>query len=174
MLIHGHTPNPVITGSSVHNQRIERLWRDTYRCVISLYYQIFYYLEDQGLLEPTCDLDLFCLHLVYQERINSSLKAFVNGWNNHAVTTERNMTPIQLLTCGYLFTSNLETQPFDEHNCAINLDVNSVNVPCINQPHLTLSQTNEILSIITRTSDIGDYGIETYKAIKATVEDFIR
>ena len=29
---HGTTSNPVLTGRSVHNQRIERLWRDAVRC----------------------------------------------------------------------------------------------------------------------------------------------
>ena len=33
----------VITGSSTHNERIERLWRDVYRCVASLCYEIFIY-----------------------------------------------------------------------------------------------------------------------------------
>ena len=34
----------VITGSSVHNERIERLWRDVHRCVASIkyYMQIFF------------------------------------------------------------------------------------------------------------------------------------
>ena len=34
-----------IAGSSVHNQRIERLWRDVFRCVCSTFYSLFYDLE---------------------------------------------------------------------------------------------------------------------------------
>ena len=35
----------VIVGSSVHNQRIERLWRDMHRCCTQLYYRLFYYMD---------------------------------------------------------------------------------------------------------------------------------
>ena len=41
-----------ITGSSVHNQRIERLWRDVFNCVCHTYYSLFYEMEDSGLLNP--------------------------------------------------------------------------------------------------------------------------
>ena len=34
----GHGRGSIITGSSVHNQLIERFWRDLQRCVIQLYY----------------------------------------------------------------------------------------------------------------------------------------
>ena len=30
-----------IAGSSVHNQCIDRLWRDTFRCVLYIYYSVF-------------------------------------------------------------------------------------------------------------------------------------
>ena len=36
-----------LTGSSVHNQRIERLHGDTNRCCLSTFISIFYHLEDQ-------------------------------------------------------------------------------------------------------------------------------
>ena len=31
----------VLVGSSVHNQRIERLWKDSHRCATSVFYQLF-------------------------------------------------------------------------------------------------------------------------------------
>ena len=42
----------IITGASVHNQRIERLWRDVNRAVISRFLNIFLYLEHVQWLDP--------------------------------------------------------------------------------------------------------------------------
>ena len=39
-----------IAGRSTHNQRIERLWRDLFRVVVSSYYELFYAMEDDGVL----------------------------------------------------------------------------------------------------------------------------
>lgn len=38
-----------IAGSSVHNQCIERLWRDVYRCVCTTYHTLFYSMEAMGI-----------------------------------------------------------------------------------------------------------------------------
>ena len=54
-----------IAGSSVHNQRIERLWRDVYRCVCSIYHELFYSMESTGILDPVCEVDLFVLHCIF-------------------------------------------------------------------------------------------------------------
>ena len=50
-----------ITGQSVHNQRIERLWRDVFVGCISLFYDLFRHLEDEGMLDPLSSSDLFAL-----------------------------------------------------------------------------------------------------------------
>ena len=75
--------NSHISGSSTHNQRIERLWRDVYSCVISTFHSLFYYLEQYHGLDPLSDFDLFVLHTVFLPRINHCLLEFTNSWNNH-------------------------------------------------------------------------------------------
>ena len=92
----------VITGSSTHNERIERLWRDVYRCVASLFYNTFYSLEGENKLDPNNEIDLYCLHYVYLPHINSALQSFIESWNNHPVSTEGNLTPNQLFVMGAL------------------------------------------------------------------------
>ena len=90
----------MITGSSVHNQRIERLWRDLFRCATQLYYRMFYYLEDQELLDPTKPHHMYVLHYVFQPRIAKTLDEFLDGWNNHGVRTAGSKSPYQLFTEG--------------------------------------------------------------------------
>lgn len=82
-----------IAGSSVHNQRVERMWRDVYRCVCSSFHGVFYLLEAQGLLDPDSDHDLFILHSVFIHVINYHLDVFVKAWNRHPMRTERNWSP---------------------------------------------------------------------------------
>lgn len=89
-----------LCGRSVHNQRIERLWRDVFSGCTILYYQLFSYLEDMNLLDIDNELHLFCLHYIFLPRINKSLQAFIQMWNNHPLGTEHNMSPVQLWMTG--------------------------------------------------------------------------
>ena len=69
----------VIVGNSVHNVRIERLWRDVRRAVVDVFREIFSRLECEQLLDPHNDVDIFCLQEVFTPRINKSLTDFVHS-----------------------------------------------------------------------------------------------
>ena len=89
-----------LCGQSVHNQRIERLWRDVYNGCTVLFYQLFNYMEDIGIVDSENDVHLFSLHYVYLPRINQSLQLFASTWNNHPLGTASNRSPIQLWMTG--------------------------------------------------------------------------
>ena len=77
----------MITGNSIHNQRIERLWRDLHRAVIQLFYRLFYHLEHLTLLDPNNNIDIYALQYVYLPRLNMCIEEFRNGWNSHGIRT---------------------------------------------------------------------------------------
>ena len=96
-----------ITGRSVHNQRIERLWRDvSSSCTMHLYH-LFYSLEDEGLLDPVDEVDLFSLHWVFIPRLNQQLQSFRSAYAHHKLRTEHSHTPLQLWTRGILATQDV-------------------------------------------------------------------
>jgi hypothetical protein len=92
----------IITGSSVHNSRVERAHRDVYSGVLCFFARTFTRLEDNQLLDPLNELHLFALHYVYIPRINRCLQEFKDQWKNHPLSSERNRTPLQLFTSGVI------------------------------------------------------------------------
>ena len=80
-----------IAGSSTRNQRIERLWRDLFRCVAAKFYYMFYGLEQTSILD--LENPVFTLHYVFLPRFNIALNEFMEAYNNHRLSTEDNWTP---------------------------------------------------------------------------------
>ena len=51
-----------IRGKSVHNQRIERHWRDVFTKVIVKYHSLFNHMENHRILDIGNDKHMFALH----------------------------------------------------------------------------------------------------------------
>ena len=114
---HGSERHSVLVGSSLHNQRIEQLWRDMHRCVTVTFYRLFYYLEYHGLFNPIDNVHIFALHYIYLPHINKSLHEFQDAWNSHKIRTEQGLTPSQLFTSRalQLRESGISAVDFFEH-----------------------------------------------------------
>ena len=73
-------------GRSLHNQRVERLWRDVHKEVTQSLYVKFYYMEDAGKLQADNDIHhLSSLHTAYNflPILNDRLSQFATAWNTH-------------------------------------------------------------------------------------------
>lgn len=76
--------------------RIERLWKDVRSKVIEFYMNLFKKFERQGM-----DIDnivhIYTLQYMFMPRIQADLDSFKLMWNHHPVSTEHNLSPIQML-----------------------------------------------------------------------------
>ena len=176
-----------ITGSSVRNQRIERLWRETNRIIASRFVNIFLYLEQQSVFNPDNELHIMALHLVYLPLINNALNAFVEQWNSHPVTSACNYTPTQLWIQGmvtnrntsYSAVSDILTGTEDIQYLGVDEDgpvpqeqsVNSVEVPEI--PYQLSSEQEAAVQEIYQGFSMDINGINCYLQVLQYISSII-
>ena len=172
-----------IAGTSVHNQRIERLWRDVFSHVLQLYYSLFYFLEDNGLLDCELDSDLYALHFVFVPLINRALKQFQDAYNNHSLRTEHHWTPLMIWTNGILSSEHARETAVQDFYSSDNQDVNieffgidpngpesnqfdllDVEIPPTELDDLTQQQLDQIAQI-NPLQPANNYDIEFYERV---------
>jgi hypothetical protein len=96
------------------------LWNGT----TNVFYELFYFLEDCGILDCKSDRCLRALHYVFLPRINAALSKLKKQWNNHGLRTEHSRTPNQLFVSQAL---NLLNSSFGIHDIFQLDHVNSAN-----------------------------------------------
>ena len=172
-----------IAGTSVHNQRTERLWRDVFSHVLQLYYSLFYFLEDNGLLDCELDSDLYALHFVFVPLINRALKQFQDAYNNHSLRTEHHWTPLMIWTNGILSSEHARETAVQDFYSSDNQDVNieffgidpngpesnqfdllDVEIPPTELDDLTQQQLDQIAQI-NPLQPANNYDIEFYERV---------
>ena len=166
----------IITGSSVHNQRIERLWRDLHQGVTLLYYRLFYYLEECGILDPINERQVYALHYIYVPRINRSIEEFRQSWNHHRIRTAQHKTPYQLFTAGCMILQQSQLTAFDffsDVDASYGVDPEgpepddedgTVIVPRLNF-QLQPEDYQQLTIMINPLSHSANYGIDLYEQV---------
>lgn len=110
----------VITGRSVHNQRIELNQVVSFDCV-----NLFNFMEEHDVLDSLNDLHLFCLHYIYLPIIERATSEFQSQWNNHSLSTHSSsQTPLQLLQRGIVINVGMHN-PIMNGVCHIDRDLDS-------------------------------------------------
>lgn len=112
-----------IAGHSVHNQGIERLWRDPFTGCTYVFYHLFYHMEEVRILEPDNEMHLAALHFIFLPRINRHLHTFESGHNCGLISTEQNNSPEQLWIRGMLAVRNADFRVAEEFREEVNQDI---------------------------------------------------
>ena len=136
----------VIVGSSTHNERIERLWRDVHRSVIVTFGNLFRALEAEDHFDHLNEVDIYCLHYVFVPRINQALSSFVEGWN-----TEGNQTPYQLFVMGLLPNASNSDSDSNSEEGSASLDLQSSDA--VNVPRCSFDPCPQLIQELTNSVD---------------------
>lgn len=89
---------------SVHNVRIERLWRDLTEGLGAKWKNFFYTLELHDGLDRDSDSHMWLLHYLFLNSINQEAQAWAGAWNDHTLTIrgERQRSPRDMFFFGMI------------------------------------------------------------------------
>ncbi|KAK0490172.1 hypothetical protein EDD18DRAFT_1080622 [Armillaria luteobubalina] len=89
--------NSYIWGRSMHNTRVERMWRDTTVAFSNKWKGFFYVLEGSHLLNLLLNQHVWLLHFLFLGKIDGDCQKWANHWNNHKLSLHGcSASPLQI------------------------------------------------------------------------------
>lgn len=166
-----------ITGKSVHNQRIERLWAEVNRTVVKQFKELFISMEEENILNEFDEIDLFALHYIYMPRIQKSLQEFTDQWNCHSLSTMNNVSPLQLWQTSFIENSSQnmnEDHFYDENPLEYGVEPEGPLPELITDNNIVVPEFDNHLAALDFLTNIvpdpladdGNYGITLYLMIR--------
>ncbi|KAH3781721.1 hypothetical protein DPMN_159625 [Dreissena polymorpha] len=160
----------MITGKSVHNQRVERMWRDVYEGSLGFYSELFSFLEDEGKLNIMNPLHIYALHYVYMQKINEKLKIWKDAWNTHRLRTV-GASPLKLWTSGMINSPvpSQDTVSADNDDMGI---VSDISRPIFGRTEVQISDTccSALARECPKDWSSSNYGIELFEKAISILE----
>lgn len=89
-----------------------------YEGVLGFYYDLFYLMEDNQILDPLSDVHLAALHYIYLPKINEKLKIWQNAWFRHRIRTIRS-SPLRLWLAGQMQDPGPDVSMLDLNNYGV-------------------------------------------------------
>jgi hypothetical protein len=111
--------NHFIAGRSVHNVRIERLWRDMHRVVTKRYQSIFRTLEEEYAVNFDIPENVWIIQTLFLPSINEQLSIFKDSWNNHTMKMQQEKGRFSPSAINLLMHQNSRYLPYAENQANI-------------------------------------------------------
>ena len=169
--IRGEGRGSWLRGPSVHNQRIERLWRDLRSFCTNFFIALFCRMENNGIYIPDSNIHRFSLHYVFLPRLNRALDEFTLSYNNHGIRTMRGRTPSQIFVSGIMsnYNSNYVHVREQLNGTSPDIDLNEFGVTATYRSEANVGE-DSVVNVARPTLEITE---ENYNRLIERLQEYV-